>query len=95
MDENAPAPDATSPDTVTSPGELGDTTDQGTFSADDAIAALTSVFQEALAAIMTSADSQTYLPELSAPNGNGVAYDKFLTIYESAHNDASSIIAIV
>lgn len=54
------------------------------LSLEDAIAALRESFDEALAALsdsINSIESDTQLPELSEPNGNGVAFDKFLSIY--------------
>jgi len=42
---------------------------------------LTSAFNSAVQNLQASFESVTVLPELSEPNGNGVAYEKFLAIY--------------
>jgi len=48
----------------------------------DAIASFADGFQESLAAFLDTIDAASQLPPLSSPpNGNGVAYDKFLAIY--------------
>jgi hypothetical protein len=48
---------------------------------DEAMADLTSVFQEALAALVEPIESATRLSDPSPPTGNGSAYDRFLAIY--------------
>lgn len=48
----------------------------------DYLSELTQVFQQALAELLTAAET-SILPPLSEPNGNGVAYDKFLSQYLS------------
>jgi len=61
---------------------------------DDAVAAfivdLTSVFQTALDELIGGISQSKSLPDLSPPNGNGVAYEKFLAIYnELLGNDTA------
>jgi hypothetical protein len=46
-----------------------------------ALASLTEVFNAALANLLESIQSATQLPDPSPPSGNGVAYAKFLAIY--------------
>ena len=48
---------------------------------DDALASLIAAFDAALASLLESIESATQLPDPSPPNGKGVAYDKFLAIY--------------
>lgn len=51
------------------------------FSMDRFLADLTATFETELALLETILTDTKLLPELSEPNGNGRAYDKFLTIY--------------
>ena len=44
---------------------------------------LTKAFNEALSGFLASITTATQLPEPSPPNGNGVAYDKFMAIYNT------------
>jgi hypothetical protein len=76
-------------DAVGQPGDVpadvpNDTpTEYPTAGVEGALAALIEAFEEALAGLLGSISSATQLPELSPPNGNGVAYDKFLAIYNN------------
>ena len=47
----------------------------------DLISALRATFSTAMDDLSKALSGASILPELSEPNGNGVAYDKFLTIY--------------
>lgn len=58
-------------------------TDDPALTLDDAIALLTNAFQEALSALLASINQAAQLPNPSPPSGNGVAYDKFLAIYNN------------
>lgn len=49
---------------------------------DDALVTLADIFHQALNTFLTSLAAETNTVELSAPNGNGVAYDKFLSQYQ-------------
>lgn len=49
---------------------------------DDALITLADIFHQALNTFLTSLATETSSVELNAPNGNGVAYDKFLTQYQ-------------
>lgn len=51
------------------------------FLMDRFLADLTATFETELALLETILSDTKVLPELSEPNGNGRAYDKFLTIY--------------
>ena len=66
------------PDTVIEPPAV-----QPPPSFDDAIASLVAVFDEALATLTDSMSAVATLPEPFAPSGNGVAYDKFLEMYNA------------
>ncbi len=57
-----------------------------TTTLDEALAALTDMFREALSTLLTSVDSALRLPEPSAPHGNGAAFEKFLAIYRDLQN---------
>ena len=45
----------------------------------------------AVAALTETVSSATALPELSPPSGNGVAYEKFLAIYEELLSGNSTL----
>lgn len=49
--------------------------------ADDPFAALLSAFKDALSSFLGEVRLASQLPDLSPPSGNGVAYEKFLAIY--------------
>ncbi len=68
--EVAPGDETTTGDTI-----------ETTPTLDDPLADLISAFSEALASFMQSISASSQLPELSEPNGNGAAYDKFLALY--------------
>lgn len=67
------------------PNDLGDAADAQpaptTPTLEDAIAALGNIFEEALAGLLTSVNEAAQLGEPSQPSGNGVAYERFLAIY--------------
>ena len=52
----------------------------------DIVSSLRSSFQEALDGLITAINEAEILPPISGPNGNGVAYDKFLAIYNGLSN---------
>lgn len=56
-------------------------TDEPGADVDEALASLLSSFDEALSGLLGLIDAATQLPDPSPPTGNGVAYDKFLAIY--------------
>lgn len=58
-----------------------DPVDEPTLTLEEALATLRETFNEALSALLHSIQSAAQLPDPSPPNGNGVAYDKFLAIY--------------
>ena len=58
---------------------------------DEAITSLTEVFQEAFAELLASIESALRLPDPSQPNGKGVAYDKFLAIYDGLRGATTAI----
>jgi len=51
------------------------------------IESLTSSFTTALDELINALNEVNTLPELSEPNGNGVAFDKFLAIYNEMRNE--------
>lgn len=51
---------------------------------------LSSSFREALDTLMNDMKQSSVLPELSEPEGNGRAYDKFLQIYNQMHGISST-----
>ena len=55
---------------------------------EEAIASLRAAFEDALSALLSSVDAATQLPDPSAPAGNGVAYEKFLAIYDELRGAA-------
>ena len=62
--------------------ELNEDTDEGTGATiEDALASLTDVFQEAFSDLLASLADAAQLADPSPPSGNGVAYDKFMAIY--------------
>ena len=74
------------PDTVVEP-PAGDPSP----TLDDAIASLVVAFDEALATLTESMSAVATLPEPSAPSGNGVAYDKFLEMYNALRGVSSDL----
>jgi len=58
-----------------------DPVDEPNATFQDALASLTEAFDAALASLLKSIESAMQLPDPSPPNGNGVAYAKFLAIY--------------
>ncbi len=54
------------------------------------ITGLTLSFETALNELNTELENLTVLPELSAPNGNGRAYNKFLAIYEEMQSSTGT-----
>ncbi|UCD18041.1 MAG: hypothetical protein JSV44_03795 [Candidatus Zixiibacteriota bacterium] len=60
------------------------------FAFDEFLANLTSYFQAALNELATALENVRVLPELSEPHGNGVAYEKFLAIYNELRGIAGS-----
>ena len=50
------------------------------------IDSLTQTFESAMGALENSLNSASALPELSPANGQGVAYNKFLAIYNDLQN---------
>ena len=83
--------DGTTPDpTVTRDGSTT-VADKNTFSIDDAIASLTSVFQDALASLLLATETQSTSYEFSPPRGNGVAFEKFVAIYEELRSETNAI----
>ena len=51
------------------------------------IESLTTSFTTSLDELINALNDVNALPELSEPNGNGVAFDKFLAIYNELHNE--------
>ncbi len=68
----------------------GDTTETAP-TPDDPLADVLGAFADALASFMQSISASSQLPELSEPSGNGVAYDKFLAIYNEMLGGAAQI----
>ncbi len=60
-----------------------DAADDPALTLDEAIALWTDAFQEALSGLLASINQAVGLPDPSPPSGNGVAYDKFLAIYNN------------
>lgn len=59
---------------------------------DDAIASLALIYEEAMAALLASVEESSELEDPSPAPGNGVAFDKFLAIYDSLrYGDSSTI----
>ena len=59
---------------------------------DDAIASLALVYEEAMAALLASVEESSELEDPTPAPGNGVAFDKFLAIYDSLrYGDSSTI----
>jgi hypothetical protein len=53
---------------------------------------LTDSFTDALDEFVNSLNSSSPLPELSEPNGNGKAYQKFLDIYNQMHANTAEVV---
>ena len=53
------------------------------------IAKLIASFESEMAALIASLEETSILPELSEPNGNGTAYDKFLKMYNELQEPAT------
>ncbi len=66
-------------------------TDDPALTLDDAVTLLTDAFQEALSALLASINQAAQLPDPSPPSGNGVAYDKFLAIYNDLRDTALTL----
>ncbi len=103
-DETDPADETTGEGTVAAvEGEKlapGDETTTGytietTPTPDDPLADLISAFSEALASFMQSISTSSQLPELSEPSGNGVAYDKFLALYNEMLGGSTQVDEVV
>lgn len=80
-------------DSLTTPDTVDET--ETSFSStllDDAIASLTASFEEALAALMAEAEETLSLDDPAPAPGNGVAFDKFLAIYNSMRNVETSTV---
>ena len=59
---------------------------------DDALASLALVYEEAMAALLASVEESSELEDPTPAPGNGVAFDKFLAIYDSLrYGDSSTI----
>jgi len=75
------------------PGEINgeglepETPSEAGFDYQGFIESLTSSFTTALDGLINSLNEVNALPELSEPNGNGVAFDKFLAIYNELRNE--------
>ena len=80
-EEGAPTADGT-PAVVAAVPTTEDPVDEPASSLDDALAALRETFTDALSVLTTSIQSATQLADPSPPHGNGVAYNKFLAIYD-------------
>ncbi|MCZ6682418.1 MAG: hypothetical protein O7B26_04485 [Planctomycetota bacterium] len=103
-DETDPADETAGESTVAAvegeklaPGDettIGDTIET-TPTPDDPLADLISAFSEALASFMQSISTSSQLPELSEPSGNGVAYDKFLAIYNEMLGGSTQVDEVV
>lgn len=65
--------------------------DEPTQTLDDALAALTAAFQEALSTLVASTSTSTLLPDLAPPKGNGAAFEKFSAIYDALRGVDSTI----
>ena len=70
---------------------IPDDTIETTPPLEDPLADVLSAFSEALASFMQSISASSQLPELSQPSGNGVAYDKFLAIYNEMLGGATQV----
>jgi hypothetical protein len=60
------------------------------FDLEQFIADMTAAFEAALAELELSLQAATVLPELSEPRGNGVAYEKFLTVYQAMRGEPAA-----
>jgi len=60
-----------------------------------ALASLTSLFNDLLSELLQAADMTVYLPDPSEPSGNGVAYDKFLDIYNELRGISSEVNEVI
>ena len=70
----------------------GNATADPAVTLEEAITSLRAVFQEALSALIASIETATQLPDPSAPTGGqGVAYDKFLAIYNELRGLGPSV----
>ncbi|MHC4395750.1 MAG: hypothetical protein ACYS1A_08855 [Planctomycetota bacterium] len=70
------------------PGETEPPAESG-FDYQSFIESLTNSFTAAIAELINAMDEVNILPELSEPNGNGGAYDKFVAIYNELQNPAT------
>jgi hypothetical protein len=57
----------------------------------DLISEVRTAFSSAMDDLTTALSGVVILPELSEPNGNGTAYDKFLTIYNDMQTSRASV----
>ncbi len=91
--ESSERPNPANPsETTPSPEPAPDTPAEGPGETlDDAIASLVDAFNEALASLLASVDSATRLPDPTPPRGNGVAYDKFLAIYNELRGATGTV----
>jgi len=84
-----PASDITTDDTLTSDPALPQ---QQVFHFQAFIDYLTDSFTDALDEFVNSLNGSSPLPELSGPNGNGKAYQKFLDIYNQMHANTPEVV---
>ena len=79
-------------DVIDNPREsLEEPAEEPAMTVDEAIALLTGAFQEALTELFNSISEAMQLPDPSPPTGRGVAYDKFLAIYNQLRGNASAV----
>ena len=69
----------------------GEATADPAATLEEALSSLKAVFQEALSTLIASIETATQLPDPSAPTGSGVAYDKFLAIYNELRGLGPSV----
>jgi hypothetical protein len=99
-DQGPDATDPTSDNTETQPTDTppqeppetsGDGASDAAVILDDGLARLADTFAESLAGLLTAVESALQLPDLSPPSGRGVAYDKFLAIYNELRGIESHV----
>ena len=73
------------------PDVVPDDTDDPVVSLDEALDSLAVVFAEALSGLLASIATTTRLPDPSPPSGNGVAYNKFMAVYNELRGDAPEV----
>ncbi|UCF34830.1 MAG: hypothetical protein JSV78_05900 [Phycisphaerales bacterium] len=77
-------------DTVVAPQHFAETSDQNT-GLEAALASLVSTFDALLSQLLDSVGNALQMPDPSPPSGKGVAYDKFLDIYNELSGVAPEV----